>query len=306
MLSVVFSLSSNNKKMQITGKNKKKNVITIIIFVLVVIALAYFLYTEYWPEKEGIAVLGERGLKIDRTIITNLSLSPLEREEFVNLKSYGVTDYTEQYSGIPTDKEKPAPPLNITVKDLGTGGTLDIFWQKTSNYPGSTSVIYRSTTAGKIGEIIADSLTGKNYRDRGLINGATYYYTVRIVTQKNNGRKESSNTDQTSGLPTDITAPNLPTAVTIENLGTGATLNISWQNPTDQDFSHIKIYRSASKGLLGEVIKDKVTSNSYQDSGLTNNLIYYYTLTSVDTSGNESSIYLSQVQSGRTNPFRAF
>ena len=293
--------------MQVVAKNKKKNTILVIVFAIIIVAVAYFLYTEYWPEKEGVLTLGEENVTIqEATVVADLSMELLETEKFVNLKPYGITEYVTQYSGVATNQEKPAPPSSIRVLDLGVGGTLDIFWQEPANYPEAATKIYRSTSSGKLGKVIAENLEDDHYRDRDLINSTTYFYTVRTVIQVSGESKESNNTTQSSGVPTDVTAPAPPTNVIVDNPGTGGTLEISWQNPLDNDFSHVNIYRSQKEGMLGELIKDYIEDTSYQNTGLQDNITYYYTLTAVDTSGNESSIYLSRVSSGRTNPFEAF
>jgi hypothetical protein len=87
---------------------------------------------------------------------------------------------------------------------------------------------------------------------------------------------------------TDITPPGAPTNIQVTDLKTGSSLKISWTKPTDSDFSSIRIYRSTSSGTLGTLVVT-ATSTTYTDTNLTKNQIYYYTLRSVDKSGNEST-----------------
>jgi fibronectin type 3 domain-containing protein len=87
----------------------------------------------------------------------------------------------------------------------------------------------------------------------------------------------------------DVTPPAAPTGISVTNPGTGGQLNLSWTNPGDPDFNHIHVYRSTASGSLGTLIFDNVTGTSVSDTGLTNGTPYYYTVKSVDTSGNIST-----------------
>jgi hypothetical protein len=80
--------------------------------------------------------------------------------------------------------------------------------------------------------------------------------------------------------PTDTTPP-----AEVSNLNethTNTQSNLSWTNPTDSDFSHIKILRD------GVEIANNITGTSFQDNGLSSSTTYNYTLKTVDNSGNES------------------
>lgn len=85
----------------------------------------------------------------------------------------------------------------------------------------------------------------------------------------------------------DTTPPYAPTSITAT---AGASkVSLSWVNPTDADFASIKIYRSTTSGTLGDSVKSGVTGTSAEDTGLTDGTTYYYTVKSVDKSGNEST-----------------
>ena len=69
------------------------------------------------------------------------------------------------------------------------------------------------------------------------------------------------------------------------------------------DFEFIRIYRSQISGLLGELIVDKVQKETYTDTNVKDNTAYYYSITSVDENGNESSNVLSVSPAGNEFPF---
>ncbi|MFH1784759.1 MAG: discoidin domain-containing protein [bacterium] len=194
----------------------------------------------------------------------------------------------EVYGSTDPDTTPPAPPSNVQVVDAASGSQLNISWTNPTDADFAHIHIYRSTVSGQIGSLVHDNVTGTSKQDTGLTNGTAYYYTVRSVDNSNN---ESANTDQYSGIPTgtDTTPPAAPTNIVVSDPETGNALDVSWTNPTDADFAHIHIYRSTVSGQLGNLVYDNVTGTSLQDTGLTTDTVYYYTLKAVDTTGNEST-----------------
>ncbi|MFH1784301.1 MAG: T9SS type A sorting domain-containing protein [bacterium] len=186
------------------------------------------------------------------------------------------------------DTTPPAAPSDVVVTDAATGGRLDISWTNPSDTDFDHIHIYRSTDVGILGGLVYDNIVGTTQSDIGLINGITYYYTLRSVDTSNN---ESTNINQYSGVPSggDTTAPAPPTNISVNDSGLGGELNLAWINPSDTDFDHIHVYRSSSAGVLGLLVYDNVSGTSISDTGLTNGITYYYTLRSVDTSSNESA-----------------
>lgn len=79
----------------------------------------------------------------------------------------------------------------------------------------------------------------------------------------------------------DVTAPNLVASLRASVSDTLVELN--WTNPSDVDFSHVKILRD------GVAIADNVTENYFFDADVTNDTEYLYEVISVDTTGNESA-----------------
>ncbi|MBI3273860.1 MAG: peptidoglycan-binding protein, partial [Candidatus Colwellbacteria bacterium] len=86
----------------------------------------------------------------------------------------------------------------------------------------------------------------------------------------------------------DVTPPSAPTAVSAQSLGAGK-IKVMWKNPL-KDFDYIKIYRSLKEGELGIVRGAAVRGVQFMDEeGISENMIYYYTVRAVDTAGNEST-----------------
>ncbi len=87
---------------------------------------------------------------------------------------------------------------------------------------------------------------------------------------------------------TDTTAPAAPSSITATAKANNA-IGLGWTNPTDTDFASTTIYRSTTAGDLGTAVHTSVTGTSKDDTGLTSDTTYYYTVRAVDSSGNEST-----------------
>lgn len=92
----------------------------------------------------------------------------------------------------------------------------------------------------------------------------------------------------------DTTAAAAPTSITA-TAKANVTIGLAWTNPTDSDFASVNIYRSTTSGTLGDKVYSAVTGTTKDDTGLTAGTTYYYTITSLDTAGNESPTGVSQV-----------
>lgn len=147
------------------------------------------------------------------------------------------------------------------------------------------------------------------YQDDNLGNDTTYYYLLKTV---NDNMIQSENTEQTASMPTDIFAPPPPRNVQIKDMGDKASIKIAWIDPEDPDFDFVRIYRSTQKGKLGMTIKDKTPGEDcYPEFGkdyycfidhVSAGITYYYTLTSLDKAGNESTRRIL-TNPPRSNPF---
>ncbi|MDC7221932.1 MAG: cellulase family glycosylhydrolase [Spirochaetales bacterium] len=84
----------------------------------------------------------------------------------------------------------------------------------------------------------------------------------------------------------DTTAPSVPTGL-IASDETGSTITLSWDEVSDDDLDNYMVYRGTSSSDLSLVGEPE--SASYTDTGLDELTTYYYALSAVDSSGNESA-----------------
>ena len=113
----------------------------------------------------------------------------------------------------------------------------------------------------------------------------TYYYVVRAVDTFDN---ESGNSNQASATPTDTIPPAAPTGLSAS--AGNQTVSLDWSNNGEADINGYNVYRSTtSGGTYTRLNGTLLGSSNYTDNSVTNGTTYYYVVTAVDTSSNEST-----------------
>lgn len=84
----------------------------------------------------------------------------------------------------------------------------------------------------------------------------------------------------------DTTAPAAPANLTAN--GGNGYVSLNWDDNTESDLAGYNVYRSQSSGGGYSQIASGLASSDYNDNGVDNGTIYYYIVTAVDTSSNES------------------
>lgn len=159
----------------------------------------------------------------------------------------------------------------------------------TLTFPYDTSKLPKGIQPSDLMVVSFDEATGALRHETGLaIDTVNQTVTVSVSHLTTFALAVSQNL-----APADTTPPAAPSAVSASQVSTNGQLGaqLTWTNPTDADFNHVIIYRSTTAGQIGSKIAttSDATTTSYTDSGLTNGTAYYYTLHSVDTTGNEST-----------------
>lgn len=84
----------------------------------------------------------------------------------------------------------------------------------------------------------------------------------------------------------DTTPPAAPSGLVARGAN---SISLDWDDNLDIDLASYNVYRSATSGSGYSALATGVTSSAYIDNTVTNGITYYYVVTAVDTSGNESA-----------------
>ncbi|MBI2589995.1 PBP1A family penicillin-binding protein [Candidatus Berkelbacteria bacterium] len=115
-------------------------------------------------------------------------------------------------------------------------------------------------------------------------------HTLTVTTYDQNGASTSQTLTVT--VRSDATPPE--SVSNVDATGLNAAVQLTWTNPTDLDLERVRIYLSTKPSEIGslyptEVLVNPNTISTYTVTGLTNAVKYYFTLISVDSSGNQAT-----------------
>ena len=133
-----------------------------------------------------------------------------------------------------------------------------------------------------------------DYRDSGFDYGKTYAYLVRSVISSSAGTLESSDSPLAIVTPKDTFPPAAPEGL-VAVIQPGATpgsvaVELSWAINVESDLAGYRVYRSQQEGARGILLTpDLLPSPAHRDNSVESGERYWYTVTAVDRSGNESA-----------------
>ncbi|PWT94662.1 MAG: hypothetical protein C5B55_02325, partial [Blastocatellia bacterium] len=201
---------------------------------------------------------------------------------------------------------EPAARIAQSPTLLSTGNevkedAITITWQApTANIDGSTPVnvlgynVYRlDESQSQPGQTPINSglVSGTQYSDKNFKFGANYRYVVRAVSLGTEGAQvESLNSNLISISPKDIFPPAPPSGISIAPAP--GRLSIFFAANKESDIAGYYVFRSTDPNLPKEswtkLNQTLLTRTTFQDERVEPGKKYYYYLTAVDTSGNQS------------------
>jgi hypothetical protein len=140
----------------------------------------------------------------------------------------------------------------------------------------------------KIGEI--DAL---EFRDTQMEFGKTYEYCVRSVATYLGAKLESADSNFVIVTPKDIFPPAAPEGLVVvlvpAQTDAPASLDLSWAISPETDVAGYNLYRSDQVGIPGQRLNaEPLLTPAFRDMNALPGQRYFYTVTAVDRSGNES------------------
>jgi len=178
----------------------------------------------------------------------------------------------------------PSPVEDLKAVDAGEGHTIYLSWS--ANPPDDDVVHYNvhfGTTSGDY-----DSLRQVHATCDTLYNleeNNTYFIAVTAVDADG---FESAAINEVSIAPRTVPLP--PTGLVAKPNGS-FKIKLTWIPNQEADFDYYNIYRSEESGTGYDSLYIKHTETAFVDSTVQGDVeYYYYTLTAVDTAGNESAM----------------
>ena len=133
-----------------------------------------------------------------------------------------------------------------------------------------------------------------SYRDAAFDFGKTYLYTVRTVIPADGGIVESGDSVPAVVTPRDIFPPAVPqgvvAAVVRPDPNAPPEVDLSWSINSETDLAGYRVYRSEQQDTPGQLLTpDLLLTPAYRDTSVQPGHRYWYSVTAVDRSGNESA-----------------
>ncbi|MBI5207925.1 MAG: fibronectin type III domain-containing protein [Candidatus Firestonebacteria bacterium] len=185
------------------------------------------------------------------------------------------------------DITPPLKPTGLLASPGSKKGEIDLSWTANTEEDFLSYGIYFAIQGGTDFVFIESSLLN-SYIARDLKPGYGYYFRITAVDKSNN---ESEYSDTVFSLAKgDKVAPLAPAGLTASAGGSKGKINLSWKANTESDLEKYRIYQSANGSVYGEIdnVKGTPPDTTYIVSGLTTGTYYFYKISAIDDSGNES------------------
>ncbi len=190
--------------------------------------------------------------------------------------------YSDEVSATPLDTTPPAAPIGLAA--AAGDGTVNLTWNVNTEPDLAGYDVYRGTAPGSHPDKLNVALVaGASFSDTTVANGTTYYYMVHAVDTSANSSADSS---EASATPLDGTAPAAP-ANLAATAGAGQ-VTLDWNDSAAPDFASYSVYRSTTSGGGYGLVASGLVASAYVNTGLANDVAYFYVVTAKDVSGNES------------------
>jgi fibronectin type 3 domain-containing protein len=195
----------------------------------------------------------------------------------------------------------PAPTATATGEPVGKIGEYRIYRSEShpaasASAPSASGSTPKEAQQGKSQAHMAllASADTNSYRDTSVVFDNTYVYVVRSIVQVEGKELESPESAPVTVTPKDIFPPAAPQGVVAAVLpaakaGTVA-VDLSWSINLETDLAGYRVYRSEQEGTKGRLLQPELLPTpAVRDTFVEPGHRYWYTVTAVDRTGNESA-----------------
>jgi fibronectin type 3 domain-containing protein len=165
---------------------------------------------------------------------------------------------------------------------------VNLTWQPPAGQAGAAPRgynIYRGLQSGAYASqpVNAGPIVETQFRDAAVENETTYYYVVRGVGGERPPWRESTNSNEVSATPEDLTPPAPPRGLIA--IPAPGVVSLSWSANTEPDLLGYLVYRREPPALNPvRVTETPVQATTFTDRAVRSGTTYIYTVTAVDRS----------------------
>ncbi|MFH1958084.1 MAG: fibronectin type III domain-containing protein [bacterium] len=209
------------------------------------------------------------------------------------------SSYSDVVSTVPADVTSPAAITDFAALTGDTTGQIELSWASpgddgtNGNLTGQFAIFYSTMSGeaelgiyGNAQVVISTSgvapLSARSYVVTGLQGDTSYYFVIWTADEVPNW---SGLSNTATGWTLDNIAPAAPAGLTA--IAGDKEVSLSWTANAETDVAGYNVYRSTNQTAWS--VAGSTTLINYTDTGLVNNVTYWWRITAVDTSGNESS-----------------
>lgn len=231
-------------------------------------------------------------------------LSPKRASANSNIISLHILSVPQPIAAIETKVTEPAVELSWPAIDHTSAGdpinnvTYNIYRAEFDNVADAPAAASAARDAAQLkldSKLhLLDTQPDRTYSDKSFEFGKTYVYIVRSVISNNGAPLESSDSQPAIITPRDTFPPATPKDISSavlpgENPNT-VLVELSWSINSESDFAGYRVYRSDQLDVKGTLLTpDLLPTPAYRDTSVLPPHRYWYTVTAVDRSGNESA-----------------
>jgi RHS repeat-associated protein len=197
-----------------------------------------------------------------------------------DVRIYNTALSASQVAALATASPLPSSPTNFTATPV-TATQINLNW--TDNADNETGFqIHRSSTSATSGYslIYTTAANATSYNNGGVTTGTQYYYRVIAVNANGSSAPAEASANTGSLLPT------MPTGLTAVVIS-GSQINLSWTDNSSNE-TYFDLQRSQTSPTTGfaTILNSLPNVTSFNDTGLTSGVTYYYRIRAANNDGN--------------------
>lgn len=281
-------------------------VVAIVLAVVAFTAGSYYTTSFQRATQESSA-----GIEItDEPIVDSISYDEILVPAIIDPEVRTPLHFSDQVSTAASSYPEPLAPIAFEASNTGSGAQVILTWQQPAGQMPEESDVYtevlRATSATALESnptVLASDVLDTYYVDSTVELGQTYYYALRSARVASGKVYVSSQTKSVTLLVDDVLSPPAPENVRVAPVEeSDSVIKVEWDLDRTDNSDGYYIYRSTRYGELGEKVGEVNGDTAEYLDDVQPSTVYYYTVTAVDASGNESTKSLSAGRPGNSQP----